>query len=138
MNEPHKINHLAIVVENMAEALEFWRDTLGLQLDQVEEIPTEGARVAFLPIGDSRIELVEPITSDTGLSRFLEKRGPGFHHLCFEVKNLAEKLQQLESAGVELINPEPTRGSDGRLYAFLHPKSAGGVLIELYQLPEED
>ncbi|MFP3853990.1 MAG: methylmalonyl-CoA epimerase [Anaerolineales bacterium] len=138
MNEPHNINHLAIVVENMAEALVFWQKTLGLELDHVEEVSRESARVAFLPIGDSRIELVEPTDEGTGLSRFLEKRGPGFHHLCLEVQDLAAKLQQLEAAGVELINPEPVAGSDGRLYAFLHPKSAGGVLIELYQLPKED
>lgn len=135
MTDIQRINHLALVVEDLDQALEFWRDTLGLSLEKVEEIPEESAKVAFLPLGTSRIELVQPTEADTGLARFLEKRGPGFHHLCLEVDDIKSSLQRLDAAGVELINPEPVSGSGGRLYAFLHPKSTGGVLVELYQLP---
>ena len=137
MNEIKGINHLAIVVQDLEQSLQFWQGTLGLRLDHVEEIASEGARVAFLPVGDSKIELVEPTESDTGLARYLDKRGPGFHHLCLEVEDLADSLRELKNQGVELINPEPVAGSDGRLYAFLHPRSAGGVLVELYQLSDD-
>ena len=135
MSEIKGINHLALVVENLEASLAFWRDTVGLELEKVEDVPGEGARVAFMPVGDSRLELVEPTDQDTGLARFLEKRGPGIHHLCLEVDDLEAMLRHLEAGGVELINQEPVEGSDGRLYAFLHPKSANGVLLELYQLP---
>jgi methylmalonyl-CoA/ethylmalonyl-CoA epimerase len=131
------INHLALVVEDLDESIQFWSGTLGLKLARVEQVEAEGARVAFLPIGSSQIELVEPTQSDTGLDRFLKKRGPGFHHVCLEVKDLQASMDHLKEHGVELINPTPTRGADGRLYAFIHPHSAGGVLLELYQLPPQ-
>lgn len=128
------INHLALVVEDIEEALVFWQETIGLELEKTEEVPSEGARVAFLPVGGSRIELVEPTVADSGLARYLAKRGPGMHHLCLEVDDLKASLKSLKEGGVELINPEPVQGSDGRLYAFIHPQSAHGVLLELYQL----
>jgi methylmalonyl-CoA/ethylmalonyl-CoA epimerase len=137
MNDIKGINHLAIVVEDIESALRFWRDTLGLPLEHIEEVESEGAKVAFLPLGDSRIELVEPTDPETGLARYLAKRGPGFHHLCLEVDDLSASLANLDSQGVELVNSEPAIGQDGRKYAFLHPKSANGVLIELYQLPKQ-
>lgn len=135
MSQIKGINHLAFVVEDLDSAIQFWQDTVGLELEGIEAIPSEGARVAFMPIGSSRIELVEPTDPETGLARFLDKRGPGFHHLCLEVDDLVGTLERMKEVGVELINEEPATGSDGRLYAFLHPKSAGGVLVELYQLP---
>ena len=135
MTDVQGLNHLALVVEDLDQAIQFWCDTLGLTLEKVEDIPEEGARVAFLPLGASRVELVQPTQTESGLSRFLQKRGPGFHHLCLEVADIQTTLQQMDEKGIELINPEPVTGSDGRQYAFLHPKSVGGVLIELYQLP---
>jgi methylmalonyl-CoA/ethylmalonyl-CoA epimerase len=133
MPEIKKINHIAILVEDMDHSLEFWHTILGIRPSQVSDLPQEAARIAFLPVGDSEIELVQPITSDSGLSRFLEKRGPGMHHLCLEVTDLNGILAQLKAGGVQLINEEPRVNQDGRLYAFIHPKSANGVLVELYQ-----
>jgi len=99
-------------------------------------MPTEAARIAFLPLGESEIELVQPTSPDSGLSRYIEKRGPGMHHLCLEVDDLAGMLSRLKASGIQLINEEPKVGEGGRLYAFIHPKSANGVLVELYQLAE--
>ncbi len=129
-----RIDHLGVVISDMAAALSFWRDAVGLELSHVEDVPAEGSRVAFLPVGGSEIELVEPIIGDSGLSRFLEKRGPGMHHLCLEVDDLAEMLARLKSKGIQLINEAPLTGPGGKKYAFVHPKSAGGVLVELYEL----
>ena len=131
-----KINHIAILVNDLDSPLNFWRDALGLELTQVEEVPGEQARIAFLPTGDSEIELVQPTTDDSGLARYLEKRGPGMHHLCLEVDDIDGMLLQLKGKGIQLINEQPKTGSDGRRYAFVHPKSASGVMVELYELPE--
>jgi methylmalonyl-CoA/ethylmalonyl-CoA epimerase len=135
MPEIEHIHHIAILVENLDMSLTFWQDILGLIPSKVVEIPEESARIAFFPIGDSEIELVQPTTADSGLSRYLEKRGPGMHHLCLEVTDLSAVLMQLKANGVQLINDEPKIGKGGKLYAFIHPKSANGVLLELYQLP---
>jgi methylmalonyl-CoA/ethylmalonyl-CoA epimerase len=134
MAEIKKINHIAILVEDLDTSLEFWHDILGIKPSRVTDVPQEAARIAFLPVGDSEIELVQPTTTDSGLRRFLEKRGPGMHHLCLEVTDLHGLLAQLKAGGVQLINDEPKVSEDGRLYAFIHPKSANGVLVELYQL----
>jgi methylmalonyl-CoA/ethylmalonyl-CoA epimerase len=131
-----KINHIAILVDDMEATLAFWRDALGLELTHVEDVPAENAQIAFLPTGDSEIELVRPTTDDSGLARYLEKRGPGMHHICLEVDDIEGMLRQLKGAGIELINEQPRIGSDRRKYAFVHPKSAFGVMIELYQLPD--
>ncbi len=130
-----RIDHIAILVGDLDAALSFWRDALGLDLTQVEEVPGEQAQVAFLPTGDSQVELVQPSTDDSGLRRFLEKRGPGMHHICLEVDDLTAMLAQLKEKGVQLINEEARTRSDGRKYAFIHPKSAQGVMVELYELP---
>ncbi len=135
MPEIKRIHHLAVLVEDIEVSLKFWRDVLGIEPSNITMVPEEAARVAFLPLGESEIELVQPTTADSGLSRALEKRGPGLHHVCLQVDNLAEFLEQLKARGVQLINEQPKPGEDGRLYAFIHPKSARGVLIELYQLP---
>ena len=136
MPEIKAIHHIAILVEDIDTSLGFWRDILGIAPSHISEVPKEASRVAFLPLGESEIELVQPTTADSGLSRFLEKRGPGMHHLCLEVTDLRSLLSRLKSGGVQLINEQPQVSQDGRMYAFIHPKSANGVLVELYQLPE--
>lgn len=128
-----KINHAAIVVDNIDRALEFWRDALGLELAELREVPAEAARVAFLPVGDSEIELVQPVTIDSGMAKFLEKRGAGLHHICLEVADIEAAMEQLKARGARLINEKPLTGADGRRYAFIHPQSATGVLVELYE-----
>ena len=130
-----RIDHIAVIVEDLDATLGFWRDALGIELTGVEEAPEEAARVAFLPVGGSQVELVEPTMLDSGLKRYLEKRGPGMHHICLEVDNLHGMLDQLRERGVQLVNETPRIGSEGRKYVFIHPKSAFGVMVELYELP---
>lgn len=134
MSNVKSIHHIGILVENIEDALKFWQDTLGIELDQVLDTPAEASKVAFLPVGGSEIELIQPTTSDSGIARYLEKRGPGMHHICLEVDNLKEMLSQLRAKGFQLINEEPQIGEDGRLYAFIHPKSTYGVMVELYEI----
>lgn len=126
------INHIAIVVPDLASALPFWRDALGLPADDPREVAQEEVRIVFLDAGEAHIELVEPTTATSGISRYLEKRGQGIHHICLEVDDIVTALQRLAEHGVELINETP-RERDGRQYAFIHPRSTGGVLVELYQ-----
>ena len=128
------IHHVAVVVRDMDDALRFYHDTLGLALDSVVPIPSDGVRIAFLPVGPSRIELVEPVDPSTGVARFLESRGEGFHHVCFEVPDVARALAQMEAAGVELIDHAARRGAEGPV-AFVHPRSCHGVLVELIEEP---
>ena len=130
-----RLNHVAVLVPDINEALSFWQDQLGLTLDHVETISSMEVKIAFLPLGDSEIELVQPTTETSGLAKFLEKRGPGLHHLCIEVDDLSAKLGQLKEQDVRLIDEEPVLMDDGRQLAFIHPKSTGGVLVELYELP---
>mgnify|MGYP000132646104 CR=1 FL=1 len=130
-----RIDHVAILVDDLEKTLGFWRDALGLAVEHVEDIPAEQSQVAFLPLGSSEIELVYPTTDDSGLRRFLEKRGPGMHHICLEVDDLEGMLQRLQQQGVQLIHSTPMTASSGKRYAFIHPKSANGVLVELYELP---
>jgi methylmalonyl-CoA/ethylmalonyl-CoA epimerase len=132
-----KIDHLALLVDDMDAALDFWHSALGLEPSQVSEIPAEQSQIAFLPAGDSLIELVRPTSEDSGLKRYLEKRGPGMHHVCLQVDDIVGLLAHLKEKGVQLINEEPRLGEDGRKYAFVHPKSAFGVMIELYELPSD-
>lgn len=131
-----RIDHVAVLVDDLEKTLSFWRDALGMELSHVEEVPAEKSVVAFLPVGSSEVELVKPTTTDSGLARYLEKRGPGMHHICLQVDNIQGMLEQLKQAGVQLINETPLTGSGGKQYAFVHPKSANGVMVELYQLPE--
>lgn len=130
-----RIDHLAVAVPDLDAALAFYRDALGLMCDRVEEIEREGVRVAFLPVGDSEIELLQPARTDTGIVKWMAKHGPGMHHVCLEVPDIAAALARIRANGGELINPEPVSKPDGTRYAFVHPKSTGGVLIELYQKP---
>ncbi len=129
-----KVNHIAIVVSDLEESMRFWVDALGLELSHKETVTSQGVEVAFLPIGDSKIELLQPIDDESGVARYLEKRGPGMHHLCVEVEDIVAAMSKLAAADVQLINEEPVVGSDGRKFAFIHPKSANGVLLELYEL----
>ncbi len=130
-----RIDHIAMVVEHVDTALGFWRDALGIELAHIEEAPAEAAKVAFLPVEGSEVELVMPTTHDSSLAQFLEKRGPGMHHVCLEVDDIQGMIAQLKEKGVRLINETPRTGSGGKKYAFIHPKSASGVLVELYELP---
>ncbi len=130
-----KIHHVALATADMEAALAFWRDALGMQVAERREVPQEAAEIAFLPLGESELELVQPTEADTGLAKFLQKRGPGMHHVCLEVDDLDGMLAQLREKGVELITETPRRGADGKRYAFIHPRSAGGVLVELYETP---
>ncbi|KPL82618.1 lactoylglutathione lyase [Thermanaerothrix daxensis] len=127
-----KINHIAIAVPDIETALSFWRDALGLQIDHIEDVPSQQATVVFIPVGDSEVELVKPTSSETGVARFIAERGGGMHHLCFEVDNIEEMLATLKEKGIRLINESPLE-LPGRKMAFIHPKSTGGVLVELYQ-----
>jgi methylmalonyl-CoA/ethylmalonyl-CoA epimerase len=129
-----KVNHIAIVVSDLEESLRFWVDALGLKLAHTEHVASQAVDVAFVPVGDSKIELLKPTDSESGVARYLEKRGAGMHHLCFEVDDIVATLTHLKEVGVQLINEAPVVGSDGRKFAFIHPKSANGVLVELYEL----
>jgi methylmalonyl-CoA/ethylmalonyl-CoA epimerase len=133
MAEIKKVNHVGIVVNDLEESLKFWRDILGLELHHVEDLPSQKSKVAFLPVGETEIELVIPSDETTGSGKFLKERGPGIHHLCFEVDDIEGMLKQLKDKGVRLINETPIT-LEGRKMAFVHPKSANGVLVELYQL----
>lgn len=135
MTNLKRLDHIAVLVEDLDQALSFWQDQLGLPLDHVEIIDSMEVKIAFLPLGESEIELVQPTTADSGLAKFLDKRGPGLHHICIEVENINTMLGKLKEKGVRLIDGEPVTMDDGRKLAFLHPKSAGGVLVELYELP---
>lgn len=127
-----KLNHVAIVVPEIEGALSFWRDGLGLDLHHVEDVPSQKSQVAFLPVGESEVELVKPTSDDSGVAKFLTDRGPGMHHLCFEVDDIDGMLVDLKAKGIRLIN-ETALQLEGRKVAFVHPKSANGVLVELYQ-----
>ncbi|RJQ44071.1 MAG: methylmalonyl-CoA epimerase [Anaerolineaceae bacterium] len=128
-----KINHVAVAVEDISKAAQFWESVLGLKLDRIEEVESQHAKVAFFPCGESEVELVEPTDTESGTARFLQTRGPGIHHLCLEVNDIDKALEELKAKDVRLIN-ETAIVMEGRKMAFIHPKSSGGVLIELYQI----
>lgn len=130
------IHHVAIAVGDLEASLAFWRDALGLAVDHVEEVPSQKSTVAFIPVGDSEVELVKPTSDDSGVAKFVAERGGGMHHLCFEVDHLEEMLVGLKEKHVRLINETPLV-LPGRKMAFIHPKSSGGVLVELYELTEK-
>jgi len=129
-----RIHHLAVVVRSIEDSLSFYRDGLGLQLETITDVPSDRVRIAFLGVGESKVELVQPTDDTTGVARFLESKGEGFHHVCFEVDNLAESLMRLEIDGLELIDTAPRRGAEGPV-AFIHPRSGHGVLVELIEAP---
>jgi methylmalonyl-CoA epimerase len=128
-----KINHLGIATKSIDEALKFWADALGLENVHTETVEDQKVRIAMLPIGESRIELLEPISDDSPISKFLEKRGGGIHHIAVEVDDVEAALAKLKAAGVRLIDEKPRIGAENCLVAFIHPSSANGVLLELIQ-----
>jgi methylmalonyl-CoA/ethylmalonyl-CoA epimerase len=128
-----RIHHIGLAVENIEQALQVYGKGLGLPVGGGEYVASDAVQVSFLPLGESRIELLEPQGNEGPLQKFLADRGPGIHHICLEVEDLPGVLQQLRSLGVELIDNEPRRGAHGSLVAFVHPKSAHGVLIELVE-----
>ena len=128
-----KIDHIGIATRGIDEAAKFYRDVLGLEVAETEEVPEQKVRVAMLPIGESRIELLEATSDDSPISRFLEKRGPGIHHIAVRVDDIQAALTDLKQKGARLIDQEPRQGAGGCLVAFVHPSSTGGVLLELVQ-----
>lgn len=133
MAKVKKINHIAVVVEDIGSSLAFWEGALGIKLGKVEDVPSQKAKVAFLPVGEGKVELVQPTDPESGIGKFLNERGGGMHHLCLEVDDIAGMLTQLKEKGIRLINESPLE-MEGRKIAFIHPKSAGGVLVELYEI----
>lgn len=128
-----KVDHIGIATHQIEEALGFWRDALGLQVDFTEEVTEQGVRVAMLPLGETHIELLEPLSQDSPVGKFLQKRGPGIHHLAVRVTDIRSSLAQLKEQGTRLIDETPRPGAGGCLVAFIHPSSANGVLLELVQ-----
>ena len=131
---PHRVNHIAVVVEDLDAALNFWRDALGLPLERTESNADEAVEIGFLPIGESEIELLQPTDAESGIGKYLAKRGAGLHHVCLEVDDIAASIAQLRAHQIELINDEPKVRPEGTRYCFVHPRSTGGVLVELYEL----
>ena len=130
-----KIHHIGIATEGINEAANLWRDLLGLEADHTEEVLGQRVRVCMLPVGESRLELLEPVAADSPISKFLEKRGGGVHHIAIAVDDIQSALADLKAKGARLIDETPRTGADGCLVAFIHPSSTGGVLLELVQDP---
>ncbi len=128
-----KVNHIAVAVGDLDASLAFWRDTLGLPLHHIEDVPSQKSKVAFIPVGDTEVELVFPTTEDSGVAKFVAEKGGGMHHLCFEVDNIDEMLADMKAKGVRMIN-ETAITLPGRKMAFVHPKAANGVMIEFYEV----
>lgn len=127
-----KVDHIAIVVEKLEQALEVYRDALGMQVTDIREMLDQDVKMAFLPTGDSEIELLEPLSAESGIGKYLAKRGEGLHHICLEVDDIDATLAELKAKGAQLIDNTPKRGAYGRI-AFIHPRGAHGVLVELVQ-----
>ena len=128
-----KIEHIGIATRAIEDSLKFWRDALGLELTHTEIVEEQGVRVAMLPVGEPRIELLEPTREDSPVARFLEKRGAGIHHIAVRVDDIRATLSDLKEKGARLIDETPRHGADGCLVAFVHPAAAGGVLLELVE-----
>lgn len=131
-----KIHHVGVVVRDIEQAMRFYRDTLGLPVRKMEAIPEQGVQAALLTLGDSEIELLEPIQADTGIARYLERKGEGLHHLCFEVDDVERELETLKQRGTEMIDQQTRVGIAGRI-CFLHPNAMDGTLVELCQPLDE-
>lgn len=133
MEKPIKINHIALAVTNLEESLHFWKDAIGLEIEKTETVEAEKAVISFLTIGGSKIELVQSTDENSGLGKYLKKKGPGIHHICLEVEDIDLMVRQLIDKDIRLINEVPREKEDGRKYVFIHPESTQGVLVELYQ-----
>ena len=130
----HKINHIGIAVQSIDATIPFYRDQLGMQFLGSEEVVEQKVRVAMLCVGESKIELLEPTSPDSPVAKYLEKNGQGIHHVAYEVEDIRAAIAKLLSDGARMIDETPRQGAHGALIAFVHPKSAGGVLVELYEL----
>jgi methylmalonyl-CoA/ethylmalonyl-CoA epimerase len=128
-----KLDHIAIAAETLEAGLAYYRDLLGLKLHETEEVEEQKVRAALLPVGDTRLEILEPTSEESPIARFLAKKGPGLHHLAFEVEDIEAELEKLKKAGARLIDEKPRIGVGGSRIAFVHPKTAAGVLVELVQ-----
>ena len=129
-----KINHIGIAVPDIEAAAKFYTESLGLKLGGVEEVADQRVKVAFLPIGEVRLELVQPTSPDSPVAKFLEKNGgPGVHHIAYHVEDVAAEVERLKAAGVKLVDEVPRKGAHNTKIAFVHPKASGGVLTELVQ-----
>ena len=128
-----KVDHIGIATHQLDEGLAVWRDALGLQLDSTEEIAEQGVKVAMLAVGDTHVELLEPLSAESAVGKFLAKRGPGIHHIAIQVEDIRASLADLKNKGVRLIDETPRVGAGGCLVAFIHPSAANGVLLELVQ-----
>lgn len=128
-----KIEHIGIATPNIDDALVFWRDALGLSVVHTEEVAEQGVRVAMLPVGEPRVELLEPTHAASPVAKFLEKRGAGIHHIAVRVEDIRASLARLKAGGARLIDEEPRVGADNCLIAFVHPSASGGVLLELVE-----
>ncbi len=129
------IHHIAIAVQDLDETLKFYRDALGVEVTERHAVSTEGVEIAFLPLGAAKIELLSPLTEESNMARFIQKRGEGIHHLCLKVTDIEAQIAQLKENGARMAT-EIRAHPDGTRYAFVHPKSTHGVLLELYQQPE--
>ena len=129
-----KIHHVAVIVRDLEAALDLYRDKLGLTVETVMTIPYDRVTIGFLPVGEVKIELVQPNDDTTGAAKFLESKGEGFHHICFEVPDIQAALDKLAADGLQLIDKNPRKGAEGPV-AFVHPKSCHGVLVELIEAP---
>jgi len=128
-----KIDHIGIATRQLEEGLALWRDALGLPVDATEEISEQGVRIAMLPIGDTHVELLEALSPDSSVGKFISKRGPGIHHIAVQVEDINASLADLKSKGARLIDETPRIGAGGCLIAFVHPSTTNGVLLELVQ-----
>jgi methylmalonyl-CoA/ethylmalonyl-CoA epimerase len=133
-----KIEHIGIATPRLDDALRFWRDALGLEVTHTEVVEEQGVRVAMLPVGEPRVELLEPTGPASPVAKFLEKRGPGIHHIAVRVPDIRAALARLKESGARLIDEHPRVGAEGCLVAFVHPSAAGGVLLELVEHPGGD
>jgi methylmalonyl-CoA/ethylmalonyl-CoA epimerase len=128
-----KIHHIGIATKSLEDGLAVWRDTLGLELDSVEEVKEQGVRVGMMAVGDTHVELLEALSPDSAVGKFITKRGPGIHHIAIEVKDIRQSLTELKNKGARLIDENPRLGAGGCLVAFVHPSTTNGVLLELVQ-----
>jgi len=131
---PTTIHHIAVAVRDLDEALVFYRDALGLEVTGRREVPKEGVEIAFLASGEAEVELIQPLDDEGGVARFLEKHGDGLHHLCLKVDDIDQAIARVREMGGRLLSEEPQVGREGERYVFIHPRSAHGVLLELYEV----
>ena len=131
-----KINHIGIAVKNLEESMKFYRDQLGFEFNGIDEVASQKVKVAMFKIGETNIELVQAISEDSPIAKYLEKNREGIHHICYEVDNIEKALEDLKAKGVKLIDNEPRKGAHNTKVAFIHPKSSGGVLTEICEMPK--